>query len=862
MLLNKKILVVEDNEINRAALVAILAPEYTILEAENGSQALSVLEKYGVGISLILLDIYMPVMDGYTFLQHIKADPRVAAVPVIVTTSNDSEEDEVAALAHGATDFLTKPYRPQIILHRIAGITHLRETSALINELRYDRVTGVYSKEFFCQQARDILYGNPDVKYDILCSDIEDFKLINDTFGVAAGDRLLQQVAGLYTQRLGDHGICGRMGADQFACLLEHREDYSDEMFTQSDTRINSGFGDQNVVMKYGIYTVEDREVSVEQICDRALLAAQSIKGKYGRHFALYDDNLRGKLLRRQAITDCMETALDAGQFEVYLQPKYQIWDGWLAGAEALVRWNHPEWGLQPPAEFIPIFERNGFITKLDQYVWEQVCALLQEWDKKGYPAISISVNVSRMDIHNTDLTEVLSSMVQRYGLAPSRLHLEITESAYTETPKRIVETLGCLHKLGFIIEMDDFGSGYSSLNMLTEMPIDVLKLDMKFIHTEITRPSGQGILPFIVSMARWMKLSVVAEGVETREQLERLQLDGCDYAQGYYFAKPMPVRDFEAILSASPPTGVTVSSQSEASAVHRERILLVADEDAEYRAQVRRTFSDRFEVREAVSCEDTLRVLGSSWSEVAAVILSMTLPESGSLRILDAVQKERGGWEVQIIAAGPLELEQYAIEHGAADYAAKPHSQKVLRRRVLRAVSIHSLQERTHVLQDEACRDSMTGLLNRRGLDTITETLRREAASAVFMFDLDELKQFNDKYGHVEGDHLIIHFASLLRAHTRADDVLVRLGGDEFLVVMRQMRSLDDALKKGADICHAFYRSRYADLDTAACSAGVALWHDKEPIQEIIRRADEALYAAKNSGRGECMPWKGANEC
>ena len=135
------------------------------------------------------------------------------------------------------------------------------------------------------------------------------------------------------------------MGADQFACLLEHREDYSDEMFTQSDTRINSGFGDQNVVMKYGIYTVEDREVSVEQICDRALLAAQSIKGKYGRHFALYDDNLRGKLLRRQAITDCMETALDAGQFEVYLQPKYQIWDGWLAGAEALVRWNHPEWG-------------------------------------------------------------------------------------------------------------------------------------------------------------------------------------------------------------------------------------------------------------------------------------------------------------------------------------------------------------------------------------------------------------------------------------------------------------------------------------------------------------------------------------
>lgn len=553
MLLERKILVVEDNEINRAALCIILSSKYTVLEAENGEQALSLLEKYREGISLILLDIVMPVMDGYTFLKHLKADHRLNSIPVIVTTSNNSEADEVAALSHGATDFITKPYRAQVILHRAASIIRLRETSALIHQIQYDRVTGVYSKEYFCQQVRDILFRNPDVKYDILCSDIEDFKLINDTFGMAAGDRLLRQVGELCIQRLGDLGICGRLSADQFACLLEHREDYADEMFTQSDSRINSGFGDQKVIMKYGIYTVEDREVSVEQMCDRALLAAHSIKGKYGKHFALYDDKLRGTLLRRQAITDGMETALATGQFEVYLQPKYQIRDGRLAGAEALVRWNHPEWGLQPPAEFIPIFERNGFITKLDQYVWERVCALLQEWDRKGYPSINISVNVSRMDIYNADLADVLTGLVRRHGLSPSRLHLEITESAYTDTSRQLIETLGALRRLGFVIEMDDFGSGYSSLNMLTEMPVDVLKLDMKFIQTEITRPTGQGILRFIVDLARWMKLSVVAEGVETQEQLERLQNGGCDYAQGYYFARPMPVGDFEALLTAHP---------------------------------------------------------------------------------------------------------------------------------------------------------------------------------------------------------------------------------------------------------------------------------------------------------------------
>ncbi|MSS93117.1 EAL domain-containing protein [Eubacterium sp. BL-380-WT-2B] len=858
MLFERKILVVEDNEINRAALCVILSSQYTVLEAENGAQALSLLEKYREGISLILLDIVMPVMDGYTFLKHLKADHRLNSIPVIVTTSNNSELDEVAALSNGATDFITKPYRAQVILQRAAGIIHLRETSVLIHQIQYDRVTGVYSKEYFCQQVRDILFRNPDVKYDILCSDIEDFKLINDTFGMDAGDRLLRQVAELCTQRLGDHGICGRLNADQFACLLEHREDYADEMFTQSDSRINSGFGDLNVIIKYGIYTVEDREVSVEQMCDRALLAANNIKGKYGKHFALYDDKLRGALLRRQAITDGMETALATGQFEVYLQPKYQIRDGRLTGAEALVRWNHPKWGLQPPAEFIPIFERNGFITKLDQYVWERVCSLMQEWDKSGYPSINISVNVSRIDIYNTNLVDFLTGLMQRYGLSPSRLHLEITESAYTDTSRQLIETMGALRRQGFMIEMDDFGSGYFSLNMLTEMPIDVLKLDMKFIQTEITRPTGQGILRFILDLARWMKLSVVAEGVETQEQLERLQNAGCDYAQGYYFAKPMPVENFVSILTAQALAANIENSRSAFSAGRLDRALLVADEDEEYRAQVHRTFTDCFKVLEAASCEEAVGILGRHPYQISAVILSLTL--QGGADILTAIQKERSAWKTPCVATGPLdmELERNAMELGATDYATKPHDQESLRRRVLRAMSTHTLQVRMRSLQDEACRDTMTGLLNCRGLYTITESLWHESSSVVCLFELDDLKKFNEKYGYVEGDHLILHFASLLRAHTQVDDVLVRLGGDEFLAVMYNIRSMEVAHMKEMAILRAYSESRYVDPDSVSCFAGTVLWNAEEPLDEIIGRAREILYAAKASGKEEYFLQKG----
>lgn len=550
---DKKILAVEADEDCRTNLLPALSSRYTVLEAEDGDQALKLLEDQGADFALVLANASRPAPDGRPFPERLKTDPRFASLPVVAISPEAGEEEEMAALSHGADGFIPRPCRTELALCRVAAVMRLCESVALAKQARYDDIADVYSKSYFYQRVRDILLRNPATSYDILCSDIEDFKLINDTIGIVAGDRLLRQVGKLHASLLGDHGICGRLSADRFACLIEHREDYSDEMFTQSTARIKSGFGNRNVVLKYGIYRVEDREVPVEQMCDRALLAVQSIKGQYGKHFAFYDDKLRDTLLHRQAITDGMERALASGQFEVYLQPKFRIADGSLSGAEALVRWNHPEWGLQPPSEFIPLFERNGFITKLDQYVWEQACSLMRRWDLMGFPRIDVSVNVSRTDIRDMDMARVLGGLIERYGLDSSRLHLEITESACKDSADQLVETLHRLRKMGFVIEMDDFGSGYSSLNMLTEMPLDVLKLDMKFIQTEVANPSGDSILGFIVSLARWMELSVVAEGVETREQLERLQADGCDYAQGYFLARPMPVKALEELL-ASPP--------------------------------------------------------------------------------------------------------------------------------------------------------------------------------------------------------------------------------------------------------------------------------------------------------------------
>lgn len=549
MFSRKKILVVEDNELNRKMLCDILSPVYDVIEAENGQKALDILKEYGEGLSLILLDIVMPVMDGYTFLSVVKADSTYSSIPVIVTTQNDGEADEVAALSYGASDFVAKPYRPLIILHRVASIINLRETASMMNMMQYDRLSGLYSKEFFYQKVRTVLMSNPGIQYDIICSDIENFKLINDVFGVSTGDKLLCTVAEVYKESQEYNGICGRLNADRFACMVE-RQHYTNAMFQEKIEKINEKMELSSIVIKWGIYTIRNYTIPVDQMCDRALLAAQSIKGQYGKYFAEYDDKLRDLLLREQAITDSMESALNQNQFRVYLQPKYRIKDGLMVGAEALVRWIHPKWGFQSPAEFIPLFEKNGFITKLDQFVWEEACAFMREWDDKGYAPISVSVNVSRADIYNADITDILTGIIQKYDLPPSRLHLEITESAYTENPKQIIDTVAHLRELGFIIEMDDFGTGYSSLNMLNEMPIDLLKLDMKFIQNETAKSDSKGILHFIINLARWMKLGVVAEGVETREQLDFLSENGCDYVQGYYFSKPLPEDEFEILLA------------------------------------------------------------------------------------------------------------------------------------------------------------------------------------------------------------------------------------------------------------------------------------------------------------------------
>ena len=300
------------------------------------------------------------------------------------------------------------------------------------------------------------------------------------------------------------------------------------------------------IVVRFGIYQIEDRTIDVTVMYDRAVLAVKRIKGKYGEAYAYFDDSMRNELLLEKEITNSMQQALADGEFLVYLQPKCNLKTEEYVGAEALIRWMNPERGLLPPGQFIPIFEKTGFITEVDLYVWEQVCRMLARWKQENRTLIPISVNVSRADLYHSDFMDRILELMDKYDIEPSLLHMEITETVYTENQNQILDMVNQMEKLGFKVEMDDFGSGYSSLNMLTEIPVDVLKLDMRFLEGYSAGKAKGNILEFSVGLAKSLGLESVAEGVETREMVDELKRLNCEMGQGYYFSRPIPIHEFE----------------------------------------------------------------------------------------------------------------------------------------------------------------------------------------------------------------------------------------------------------------------------------------------------------------------------
>ena len=421
-----------------------------------------------------------------------------------------------------------------------------RQNEAILNT---DALTMIPNRNGFYSDTSVLLCEHPDKDYVICCINVDKFKLVNDLFGIQEGDRLLMYMADKLRDYAWETGTYGRLTADNFAMCIPDEEG----IYNKVTTALKEWFEDYdipiNVVTRCGFYHVHDADVEVGLMCDRANLAIQEIKGSYDRSYGVYDENIRRRIIQEQEILNEMKIALDNRQFTVYYQPKFNMETGKLIGSEALVRWIHPEKGIISPGIFVPIFEKNGFISALDQYVWESVCRDLREWLDNGYAVCPVSINVSRAELYNKGLSQFLVNLVEKYRIPQQYVQLEITESAYTDDPDQIIKMVKELKSKGFVILMDDFGSGYSSLNTLKDVPVDVLKLDLKFLYNMDHNLKANYILKSVVQMAMRLDLVVIAEGVETETQAEFLRSIGCIRAQGYLYAKPMPKSELELFL-------------------------------------------------------------------------------------------------------------------------------------------------------------------------------------------------------------------------------------------------------------------------------------------------------------------------
>lgn len=411
----------------------------------------------------------------------------------------------------------------------------------------HDMLTGLYNKEYFCESVRKMIDGNENGKYYIVVTDVKNFKIVNDVFGVDSGDRLLKKIAEVTSSLGGDKCVYGRLSGDRFAMCIPS-EIFSESELLESYSVIDSFMENSSFKthIHIGVYEVTDKTLRISVMCDRAKLAINTIKDSYRSIVAYYDNNLREKFISEHRVISEFERALSEGQFKLYLQSQTFADDGRVEGGEALVRWIHPEDGMIPPDKFIPIFEQTGLISRLDMFMWETACSYLRKWSDTGFENTYISVNISQKDFYLINVYDVITSLVEKYDISPKRLHLEITETAMMDNPKAQLELIERLRNEGFIVEIDDFGSGYSSLNMLKDFHADVLKIDMGFLRKTEHQERSHAILKTIISLAKFLDMEVITEGVETKVQVDFLAEYGCDIYQGYYFAKPMPVEDFE----------------------------------------------------------------------------------------------------------------------------------------------------------------------------------------------------------------------------------------------------------------------------------------------------------------------------
>lgn len=547
-----RLLIVEDDRSMRLALKNFFRTEdYKIEEAGNGMQAISMCQRNMP--DLVLMDAMMPEVDGFTACERIRSLPGGAETPILMITASEDEDSVIKAFSAGATDFIPKPIHFAVLKQRVYRLIQANIVEQHVKKLAYhDSLTGLPNRASLMQQMRVMVNRAKieDKKIAILFLDLDRFKLINDTLGHDAGDLLLKAVSDRIRRCVRNQDFIARLGGDEFTIILEGLIDK--DIVSKIAVKICDAIGQPFAFLQQRMFVTASIGISMYpddgddisalmKHADSAMFKAKENRNDY----CFYEQGMEDEIAHRMELERELRHAVREGQLILFYQPQIDLISGKVIAAEALVRWQHPEHGLVPPDTFIPLAEESGLINEISDWVLEDACRQLKLWNDSGYQ-LKVAVNMSSKDLQSEGFSEKLFNVIERYNIDPKTLELEITEGTLMKNPEIIEDELNAMRRLGVTLAIDDFGSGFSSLNYLKRLPVDILKIDRMFIRDLGKDDNDLAIVAGIVALAKNLGLSTVAEGVETAEQFQLLQDLGCDTCQGYYFSKPIPALEFE----------------------------------------------------------------------------------------------------------------------------------------------------------------------------------------------------------------------------------------------------------------------------------------------------------------------------
>lgn len=553
-----RILVADDDRAMRFALHNVLQKDgYRVEQATNGVQALSLCERQMP--DLVLMDARMPRMDGFTACAKIRALPDGAGIPILIITALDDEHSIEQAFSAGATDYIPKPVHFAVLRQRVGRMLEGSRAQKHVTRLAYhDALTGLANRTLFREQLEALLSRSDsdpaESCHAIMFLDLDRFKLANDSMGHEVGDMLLKAAAVRIQECLRPNDLVSRFGGDEFTILLADADSPSmvatvAERMCKAIARPFSFVGrDFYLSSSIGIAMYPTDGTDSGALIKNADMAMFRAKER-GNTFRFFEDGMASAISIKLRLESDLRRALERNELLLHYQPQVNLSSGRIVGLEALVRWRHPDLGLIPPSQFIGVAEETGLIDALGEWVLREACIQTRRWQEAGLPRVTVAVNLSPRQLDVDFESRIIRKVLAETELEPQYLELELTESTVMKEPGKTRETLLRLKDAGISIAIDDFGTGYSSLNHLKLFAFDKLKIDQSFIRDLYSNPEDAGIVLTIIAMARTLRLKVVAEGVETREQLQYLQRNGCDEAQGYHFSKPLPADEIAGLL-------------------------------------------------------------------------------------------------------------------------------------------------------------------------------------------------------------------------------------------------------------------------------------------------------------------------